>query len=472
VIYTTGGFPTTLTPPNSNSSSAPTLRPAKAGFSCNAHFTRNPDLTLSRDLSESHVDALPGIVARTPPLPRKKSGEPLKPSLKLRSRPLGSLATGRVNSSPSKSAPATPTHKGVRFHSQLEHVKHFVAEQKPLAVSCDGSPTDTSGTDSEFAPFIYPRDDDLKERPLVMHRIDVPIASSLAEDTRDIAVENIDLVGTTVEGIVRVRNLAFNKSIAVYFTLDNWGTTSEVTARYKASLPNGTFDWFRFSINLADVLSRAQAKTLYLAARYAVSGREIWDNNSGRNYQVRIVHEKALKVNKEAMVESCEEPFQADDINHVMDLRRRLEQVVKHGCPSETISSILSQESRRRWESFSPTPTPPLRDGTPSSKVKEFFAARYDIAALSRCPPAATRQTGPAHPDTDEVSSFFPDRDPDSDHNSDDGNIPVPSRRRQRSGARNHTRGGSIDLSDAPGVKRTPLASLFGSPVFRTFAAA
>jgi hypothetical protein len=41
-----------------------------------------------------------------------------------------------------------------------------------------------------------------------MHRtIDVPITPSLTEYTRDVAIENIDLVGTTVEGIVRVRNL-------------------------------------------------------------------------------------------------------------------------------------------------------------------------------------------------------------------------------------------------------------------------
>ena len=475
VIYTTSRFPTTLISPNSNPASAPT---ATAGFSYNARPTPTPDVTLSRDLSES-----PAVVAQsapTPPLHRKRSGEPLKPSLKLKSS-RGSLTinTGGVDSSSSKSAPATPTHKGVRFHPELEHVKYFLAEQKPLAVSCDGSPSDASGTDSEFPLFIHPRDDDLKGRPLVMHRIDVPIASSMAEDTCDIAVENIDLVGTTVEGSIRVRNLAFNKCIAVYFTFDHWETTSEVTARYKESLPDGTFDWFMFSIKLADVLSRAQEKTMHLAVRYAVSGREIWDNNGGRNYQVRIVHKKALKLNKEAMVESREKSFQ-DDINYIMDLRRQLEEVVEDGYPSKTISSIVSHESRRRWDSLSPTPSPPARDGTPSSTVEGFFAARCDIPASSRCPPSATRQMpfrarANTHPTArpDKVSSFFPDRDPDdSDHDSDDGSATLPSRRRQRSGVRNHTRGGSLEPSDAPCVKCTPPAWLFGSPVFRTFAAA
>jgi hypothetical protein len=116
-------------------------------------------------------------------------------------------------------------------------VKLFLAEQKPLSVSRDGSPTDTSGTESEFPSFIYGRGDDFKERPLVTRRIDVPAALPLAEDLRDVAVENIELVGTTVEGVVRVRNLTFEKRLAVRFTLSKWQTTSEGTARYKESLP-------------------------------------------------------------------------------------------------------------------------------------------------------------------------------------------------------------------------------------------
>ena len=91
--------------------------------------------------------------------------------------------------------------------------------------------------ESEFPVFIYGRGDNFKERPLFMHSIDVPAVLPLAEDLHDVAVENIELVGTTVEDVVRVRNIAFKKWIAVRFTLDNWQTTSEVTARYKESLP-------------------------------------------------------------------------------------------------------------------------------------------------------------------------------------------------------------------------------------------
>jgi hypothetical protein len=480
--------------------STPTPAKADSNDDTPSALRKSAAVILTRNLSESHVHALAAAaVARSEPLPlfpRKKSGEPLKSSLKAKRTPTrGSLTVITDPASlSSRSAPTTPGHKGVRFDSQLEHVKLFLAEQKPLAVSRDGSPTDTSGTDSEFPPFIYARDDDLKERPLVMHRIDVPIAPPLAEDTRDVAIENIELVGTTIEGIVRVRNLAFEKWIAVRFTLDKWQTTSEVTARYKESVPDSIFDRFMFAIKLADVLSRAEEKTLYLAIRYSVAGREIWDNNSGRNYQVRVVREKAPKANKEvvkeAVVEIREVSSQADDI---ADLRRKLEQVVKHG-PSETIGGILAQHSRRRWQSPSPTPSPPRRDATPNFRSEGSLAARYDFAASLRTPwrapvvpktPSHARTNtypsagpnsvqwphslhGPCGSPRDKPEvSYFPELDLDCDRDSDDPITLVPSLRRRNSsssGSRNHTRGGTIELSHAPGVKRTPPTSPYSSP--------
>ena len=456
----------------------------------------------SRHLSDSDIRALPAsVVAQRVCAPlRKKLGEPLKSSLKLRrAHPRGPLSViaDSVDSSSSKCASATLAHKGVRFHSELEHVKFFLAKQKPLAVSRDGIPTDTSGTDSEF---IYDGGggDDLKERPLVMYRIDVPTAPPLPDDTRDVVVENIDFVGTVVKGTVRVRNIAFGKWIAVRFTLDKWQTTSEVTARYKESIQNGTLDRFMFSIKLAGVLSRAEEKTLYLSVRYSVAGREIWDNNSGRNYQVRFVRANALKGNMEAraaVVEGREESPRADDI---ADLRRKLGELVELGCPSKTVGSILAQESRLRCESpspGSPAPSPPSRETTPSFKSEEFPAAsRYDFAASSRtpwCPPAVHQTISPArtlsprrararscsdpfrpctspvvHPTTAAavVSSLFLDC---SDSDSDDLITPVSSLPNggegcgSNAGSRNHTRGGSIALSHAPGVKLTPLTSLF-----------
>ena len=124
-------------------------------------------------------------------------------------------------------------------------------------------------------------------------------------------------------------------------------------------------DRFIFTIKLADVVSHAE-KSLYLAVRYSIPGREIWDNNSGRNYHVQIVREKVPRANKETVVEKP---------SSLADLLRQLEQVVKPDSPSETVGGILARHSRRRLEWPFPTPSPPRRDPTLGFKLEGSLAA-------------------------------------------------------------------------------------------------
>ncbi|KAI0792696.1 putative phosphatase regulatory subunit-domain-containing protein [Abortiporus biennis] len=303
----------------------------------------------------------------------RKNGQPLKSSLKSR-RPIVrgdlSVVTGALSS---KSEPSTPTcNKSVHFDAKLEHVKLFLAEQKPLAVSRDGSPTDdTSGTDSDFPSFIYGKEDEKKSK-LVLNATNVPIQVSA---TADVALEKLSLSedGTNVTGTVRVRNLAFEKWLAVRFTFDNWQTTNEVTAKYVESLTGGEFDRFGFTIRLQDMLNRIEEKTLFLAIRYTVCGREIWDNNSGVNYQVRFRKEK-LPSSKTSSTASGE--------SKIADLKNRLEQVAKG---QETVGRMLSGGAALRKLV---TPSSPdqftLKSGTPLS-------SRYDFAASLKSPTWKTR---------------------------------------------------------------------------------
>jgi hypothetical protein len=101
----------------------------------------------------------------------------------------------------------------------------------------------------------------------------------------DVTLEELCLApdGTNVLGKVRVRNLAYFKLITVRFTFDSWESTSEVTGTYAES-PSPEFDLFLFTIRLNDLLARNEDRTLVLAVRYVVDGREMWDNNGGQNY--------------------------------------------------------------------------------------------------------------------------------------------------------------------------------------------
>ncbi|KIK59057.1 carbohydrate-binding module family 21 protein [Collybiopsis luxurians FD-317 M1] len=275
--------------------------------------------------------------APVPPLlvVRKKSGQLVKSSLKSRSAFKGSLSVMPGGLS-SKSEPTTPTvTKAVKFDSQLEHVKLFLAEQRPLAVSRDGSPTDdTSGTESDFPSFIF---GDKKSTVLKMTLTNMPPSLNL---NTDIVLEEMKLAldGISIVGRIRVRNLSFQKWVAVRFTFDDWQTTSEVTAKYVQS-QDSNFDVFGFSIKLNDLMARIEEKTLVLALRYNTDGREMWDNNFGRNYVATFTKE-APKQEQQKVNVSRRTDRDISSGSDISDLHSRLEQVVRKRDDKGTATSV------------------------------------------------------------------------------------------------------------------------------------
>ncbi|KAK0185963.1 putative phosphatase regulatory subunit-domain-containing protein [Armillaria mellea] len=336
-----------------------------------------------RHASESHLldsgaSSKSAPIHTTPPMIiRNKSGQLVKSSLKsTKTPPRGSLSvfTGMTSS---KSEPNTPSlSKAVHFDAQLEHVKLFLAEQKPLAVSRDGSPTDdTSGTDSDFPPFIFGEPYMSKHR-LMMNVINMP---SEVNCMADVAMDSLLLSadGMSITGRVRVRNISFQKWLAVRFTFDAWQTTSEVTTRYVESI-NPSFDIFSFSIKLNDILAWIEERTLVLALRYSVEGREIWDNNNGRNYIAKFSRVKPSSGRGKTSG--------SDSGNDIADLRKQLEKVVQ------------------RREGEEPGSLPPLRPrsgstslgGSSDFKKGSSLSSRYDFGTSLKTtwsPPTTIRHS-------------------------------------------------------------------------------
>ena len=232
---------------------------------------------------------------------RKKSGEILRPALKYVG-PLAANGTpieapekpdannpGRTRFA-SKSLPATPNcPKYVHFDVQLERIKLFQKEQKPSVVSRGGSPTGDYTT-SEGEEYPFPSTDEEGPETRKVLQISLPNFPTSHAPDADLFLESLFLDDDrkSLKGVVQVRNLAFQKWVAVRFTLDWWQTTSEVTATHKDSVKGGTYDRFQFVIKLQDLLSNIEQKTLFLAIRYNTDGREIWDANGGSNYQVQF----------------------------------------------------------------------------------------------------------------------------------------------------------------------------------------
>ncbi|KHJ30105.1 putative protein phosphatase regulator [Erysiphe necator] len=227
---------------------------------------------LSGDDSSSDDDETP-----KPSMVRKKSGELVRPAL----RP--PIARRRPSS-----MPGTPTYsKAVHFDSHLEHIRHFLQVDRPLAVSAGSSPVPNYDSDNEF-PF---GEEYLREPPyeweLVISKFPLETPERLAQAVR---VERVFLSNDNkiLVGSIIVANLAYKKSVVVRFTLDYWKTTSEVVAEFnqdsRQPIREG-YDRFNFNIKLSD-LANLDAKTMFFCVKYSVNGGEYWDNNNYKNFQL------------------------------------------------------------------------------------------------------------------------------------------------------------------------------------------
>ncbi|KAI9166428.1 Protein phosphatase 1 regulatory subunit 3B [Paramyrothecium foliicola] len=219
---------------------------------------------------------------KKPQMVRKKSGELVRPALRPPSRRRPS------------SMPGTPIFsKAVHFDSHLEHVRHFLQVDRPLAVSAGSSPADNNyDSDNEY-PF--PHDDSRSGTRSPPYEWEILTANfphdSHARNSLPVKLEKVWLSPDQkcLLGYVAVTNLAFHKSVVCRFTLDYWKTTSEVAAEYSHEIrpretPLGQ-DRFCFSIKLSDT-ANLESKTLFFCLRYSVNGQDYWDNNTGANFQV------------------------------------------------------------------------------------------------------------------------------------------------------------------------------------------
>ena len=315
--------------------------------------TSNVPFPVSSPLSPSPTDtpslvASPGETFRRPTLSRGSShpillsnGKPLKSSLK---------SSASASSIPEElrgglhlrvqSVPTTPfLSKSVHFPEKkedgLECVKVFNHKARPANISTGGEDTETETEREDRFPF--PRFDGagpLLSRTgtaLTTYEIDTESASTVPSPDppsyQNIHFESITLnqpatpssplapITPHLTGTILVRNVAYEKHVAVRFTLDDWQTTSEVRAKHVVSVLSlpwevsktktlgdavglianssgtsalPTWDRFSFTIRLEDHAYKLQDKTLWLVGRYSTGegGNEWWDNNSGKNYKV------------------------------------------------------------------------------------------------------------------------------------------------------------------------------------------
>ena len=355
----------------------------------------------SRSSSDSDVgddDDLP----KKPPMLRKKSGELVRPAL----RP--PLARRRPSS-----MPGTPTYsKAVHFDSHLEHVRHFLQIDRPLAVSAGSSPVDAYDGEPEF-PFGNNVGPPPFEWELRLTNFPRETAERLSMPVRVekvcLSADNKRLIGT-----VAVANWGFHKLVVARFTLDYWKTTSEVVAEYdndvRRTQTNDGQDRFNFSVVLADQ-ANLENKTMFFCVRYNVNGHEFWDSNNNTNYQVDFTKKAKPQNGKQGIQGNASRPLNALP-------RSRPSPPTSSGRPRTAPSSFddFADGFDSRWD-FGSFPQPaaniigetPLRFKSPkaaaglipdapnrrSNAPSQAFSNRYDFgASLSAAIQAASNAMG------------------------------------------------------------------------------
>lgn len=106
----------------------------------------------------------------------------------------------------------------------------------------------------------------------------------------NVIVERVNINNTQLWVNINVRNLAYNKTVKVVYTKDNWATSQVIYARF---LPTFTIGYstvlspnaagFEYWQAIADVGS---TNNLKFFVEYQVNGQSSYDNNWGYNYGI------------------------------------------------------------------------------------------------------------------------------------------------------------------------------------------
>ncbi|KAG0218368.1 hypothetical protein BGX31_011628 [Mortierella sp. GBA43] len=268
-------------------------------------------ITSSNIINDLTLDkTVPTILSPTSPLRRQsiplmKNGLPIKSAMK---RPVSTVdpknaGDGRPLPVRSHSSPSIAGCKAVHFSAQLEHVRLFLQGEMPSCVA-DGetiidAPQGEPSSDIKLTLTNWSPVTNDAFQPVNIDTGAIPLR-----------VENVKLSETQsgLEGTVLIQNIAFHKHVSVRYTVDFWQTHSEVNAEFAQSVTGSALDRFLFKIAL-DMEKGAKEKTFCFAVRYQVIGREFWDSNNGRNYQV-----ECKRIAVEAPLASSELSKQANTV--------------------------------------------------------------------------------------------------------------------------------------------------------------
>lgn len=117
--------------------------------------------------------------------------------------------------------------------------------------------------------------------------------------TQHVCLEDIVITGFVITGIVRVKNISYQKQVFVRYTLDDWQTYRDSWADFVPYSSDGITDKFSFRIQISNEIDSCQ--NIDFAICFRVGNGEYWDNNFNKNYTVEVRQkEKAYRGKRQS----------------------------------------------------------------------------------------------------------------------------------------------------------------------------
>ncbi|KAJ1931065.1 hypothetical protein GGF37_007515, partial [Kickxella alabastrina] len=184
-------------------------------------------------------------VPATPSVVRKGTGEIVRPCLRKRSNTTASvpdyseqqpLCSGdRTMSMSHMRAP-----RFVHFGADLECVRWFLKAQSPQSV-CEDAMPDYGFSDSECPCAASPPKK--QQQPLTVRLTPLrrPTPSFSTFEDSPVVLERVELAdnkrcSAALRGTIKVHNIAFEKSVVVRYSFDQWRSVHEISAEFSRTL--------------------------------------------------------------------------------------------------------------------------------------------------------------------------------------------------------------------------------------------
>ncbi|XP_041091059.1 protein phosphatase 1 regulatory subunit 3B-like [Polyodon spathula] len=101
----------------------------------------------------------------------------------------------------------------------------------------------------------------------------------------NVSLENCMLKEKTLMGTVKVKNLAFEKSVKLRVTFNTWKSFLDHQCQYVNDIYTGSDrDTFSFKLDLPHNIPPHEC--IEFALCYTTNGKDYWDSNQGQNYKV------------------------------------------------------------------------------------------------------------------------------------------------------------------------------------------